>query len=55
VDFNTSGTYERGADINGPYTGMIAIGAKSATVVRPQRWLCDVLATALMVAPRDRA
>jgi thiamine biosynthesis lipoprotein len=31
----TSGTYERGAHITDPYTGMIAIGAKSATVVGP--------------------
>jgi len=29
----TSGTYERGAHIVDPHTGMIAIGAKSATVV----------------------
>jgi len=50
VDFNTSGTYERGADINGPYTDMIAVGAKSATRVRPQGWLCDGLATVLMAA-----
>ena len=31
----TSGTYERGAHISDPYTGMIAIGAKSATVAGP--------------------
>jgi thiamine biosynthesis lipoprotein len=29
---------------------MIAIGAASATVVGPLGWLCDALATALMVA-----
>ena len=46
----TSGAYERGAHINDPYTGLIAIGAKSATVVGPLGWLCDALATALMVA-----
>ena len=51
----TSGTYERGAHINDPYTGMIAIGAASATVVGPLGWLCDALATALMVAGEDGA
>jgi len=51
----TSGTYERGAHINDPYTGMIAIGAASASVVGPLGWLCDGLAPALMVAGEDRA
>ena len=51
----TSGSYERGAHINDPYTGLIAIGAKSATVVGPLGWLCDALATALMVAGEDGA
>jgi thiamine biosynthesis lipoprotein len=51
----TSGTYERGAHINDPYTGLIAIGARSATVVGPLGWLCDALATALMVAGADGA
>ena len=51
----TSGTYERGAHITDPYTGMIAIGAKSATVVGPLGWLCDGLATGLMVAGEDAA
>ena len=51
----TSGTYERGAHITDPYTGMIAIGAKSATVVGAQGWLCDAMATALMVAGTDGA
>ena len=51
----TSGTYERGAHINDPYTGLIAIGAQSATVVGPLGWLCDALATALMVAGADGA
>jgi thiamine biosynthesis lipoprotein len=51
----TSGTYERGAHINDPYTGMIAIGAKSATVVGPYGWLCDGMATALMVVGEDGA
>ena len=49
----TSGTYERGAHINDPYTGMIAIGAKSATVIGPNGAITDALATALMVAGRD--
>ncbi len=51
----TSGTYERGAHITDPYTGMIAIGAKSATVVGADGWLCDALATGLMVAGQDAA
>lgn len=51
----TSGTYERGAHITDPYTGMIAIGAKSATVVGAQGWLCDAMATALMVEGSDGA
>ena len=51
----TSGTYERGAHIKDPYTGMIAIGAASATVVGPKGWLCDGLATALVVAGADGA
>jgi thiamine biosynthesis lipoprotein len=51
----TSGTYERGAHINDPHTGLIAIGAKSATVVGPLGWLCDAMATALMVAGEDGA
>jgi thiamine biosynthesis lipoprotein len=51
----TSGTYERGEHINDPYTGLIAIGAKSATVVGPLGWLCDALATALMVVGEDGA
>ena len=51
----TSGTYERGAHITDPYTGMIAIGAKSATVVGAEGWLCDALATGLMVVGQDAA
>ena len=51
----TSGTYERGAHISDPYTGMIAIGAKSATIVGDKGWLCDALATAVMVAGTDAA
>jgi thiamine biosynthesis lipoprotein len=49
----TSGTYERGAHINDPHTGMIAIGAKSATVIGPNGAIADALATALMVSGRD--
>jgi thiamine biosynthesis lipoprotein len=49
----TSGTYERGAHINDPHTGLIAIGAKSATVIGPNGALTDALATALMVSGRD--
>ena len=51
----TSGTYECGAHINDPHTGMIAIGAKSATVIGPNGAIADALATALMVAGRDGA
>lgn len=51
----TSGTYERGAHIKDPLTGMIAIGAKSATVIGPDGAFTDALATALMVAGRDGA
>jgi thiamine biosynthesis lipoprotein len=49
----TSGAYERGAHISDPHSGMIGIGAKSATVVGPDGWLCDAMATALMVAGQD--
>ena len=51
----TSGTYERGAHISDPHNGMIAIGAKSATVVGPAGWLCDAMATAVMVDGTDAA
>jgi thiamine biosynthesis lipoprotein len=51
----TSGTYERGAHIHDPLNGLIAIGAKSATVVGPEGWLCDAMATAVMVAGQDGA
>lgn len=49
----TSGTYERGAHISDPHTGMIAIGTKSATVIGPNGAIADALATALMVSGRD--
>ena len=49
----TSGDYEKGAHIVDPHTGLIAIGARSASVVGPDGVLCDALATALMVDGRD--
>jgi thiamine biosynthesis lipoprotein len=49
----TSGTYERGAHIIDPYTGVIAIGARSATVLGPDGGLTDAMATALMVIGDD--
>jgi thiamine biosynthesis lipoprotein len=51
----TSGAYERGAHITDPYSGLIAIGAKSATVIGPDGGLTDALATALMVTGDDGA
>ena len=51
----TSGTYERGAHIRDPHSGLIAIGAKSATVIGPDVAIADALATALMVDGRDGA
>ena len=51
----TSGTYERGAHIKDPHTGMIAIGARSATVLGPDGGLADALATALVVSGKDGA
>ena len=45
----TSGDYEKGAHIVDPHTGLIAIGARSASVVGPDGAICDALATALMV------
>jgi FAD:protein FMN transferase len=49
----TSGDYEKGAHIVDPHAGLIAIGARSASVVGPDGALCDALATALMVDGRD--
>ena len=51
----TSGSYERGAHIHDPHSGLIAIGAQSATVVGAEGWLCDAMATAVMVAGQDCA
>ncbi len=41
--------------IDHPLNGLIAIGAKSATVVGPEGWLCDAMATAVMVAGQEGA
>lgn len=51
----TSGAYERGAHILDPHSGLIAIGARSATVIGADGGLADALATALMVEGRDGA
>ena len=51
----TSGTYEQGAHIRDPHTGLIAIGARSATVVGPDGGLAEAIATALIVEGRDGA
>ena len=51
----TSGHYERGAHITDPFTGILAIGAKSATVLGPDGGLTDALATALMVTGDEGA
>ena len=49
----TSGNYEKGAHIKDPHTGIIAIGAKSGTVIGPDGGITDALATALMVDGQD--
>jgi len=49
----TSGDYQKGAHIIDPHTGLIAIGARSATVIGPDGAICDALATALMVDGMD--
>ena len=51
----TSGTYERGSHIKDPQTGMIAIGARSATAYGPDGGVAEALATALIVAGTDGA
>lgn len=51
----TSGIYERGAHIIDPWTGLPALGARSATVVGPDGGIADALATALVVAGRGGA
>ena len=49
----TSGDYEKGPHIVDPHTGLIAIGARSASVIGPDGAICDALATALMVDGMD--
>jgi thiamine biosynthesis lipoprotein len=49
----TSGTYERGAHLVDPHTGLRRTGLASASVTGPDLGLCDALATALAVAGRD--
>ena len=45
----------RGAHIHDPLNGLIAIGAKSATVIGPLGWLCDAMETAVMVGGHESA
>ena len=49
----TSGSYEKGAHIYDPFTNLIAIGARSVTVIGPDAAIADALATALMVSGKD--
>ena len=49
----TSGNFYKGAHITDPHTGLIAIGARSASVIGPNGAITDALATALMVDGRD--
>lgn len=51
----TSGDYEKGAHITDPFTGLIAIGARSVTIVGPSGAYADALATAVMVSGMDGA
>ena len=51
----TSGVGEKGSHIRDPFTGLIAIGALSATVIGPDGGLAEALATALVVAGKDGA
>jgi len=51
----TSGTYEKGAHIRDPFTGLIALGATSATVWGPDGGMADALATAIVVTGKDGA
>lgn len=51
----TSGVGEKGSHIKDPFTGLIAIGALSATVMGPDGGMAEVLATALIVAGQDGA
>jgi thiamine biosynthesis lipoprotein len=51
----TSGVGEKGAHIRDPFTGLIAIGALSATVMGPDGGITEALATALVVLGKDGA
>lgn len=51
----TSGTYEKGSHIKDPFTGLIAIGGRSATVIGPDGGIAEALATGLIVAGKDGA
>ena len=51
----TSGTYEKGAHIRDPFTGLIALGATSATVWGPDGGMADALATAMVVTGKEGA
>ena len=51
----TSGVSEKGSHIKDPFTGLIAIGALSATVVGPDGGMAEALATALVVSGKDGA
>lgn len=46
----TSGTYERGAHLIDPYSGLATTRVASATVVGPDLAMADALATALVIA-----
>lgn len=49
----TSGTYERGAHLMDPHSGLFVSRLASASVSGPDLGLCDALATALAVAGND--
>jgi thiamine biosynthesis lipoprotein len=49
----TSGTYERGAHLMDPHSGIFCTRLASASVTGPDLGLCDALATALVVAGND--
>jgi thiamine biosynthesis lipoprotein len=51
----SSGTYERGAHIVDPATGLIAIGARATSVFGADGGIADALATALVVSGREGA
>lgn len=51
----TSGDYAKGAHIRDPHSGLIAIGARSVTIVGPNGAYTDALATGIMVSGFDGA